>query len=233
LAAGLDRVGNQPVVDELEPGDVAGGREGGVDRRFVSVRPVIAEVVRDIVVDEHGGRLGARGIDHRVQYLVLDVDQLGGVARAGVVLRDDDGNRIPHVAGLAHREHGMGRLLHRAAVLAVDQPAAGQAAHAGCGEILAGEHGDHPRAGQGGRRIDAGDAGMGVRRTYEAGPGLARQHDVVGVATGSGQEALVLAPGDALADRRVRHVGHLHLPLLVIPQAVTPAACWTALTMFW
>ena len=78
--ARLHRVRDQPVVDDVELGDVRRLGERGVDRGLVAVAPVVAGVVGDLVV--HRRPLDARGlgdVDHRRQLLVVDLDQLGRV----------------------------------------------------------------------------------------------------------------------------------------------------------
>jgi hypothetical protein len=72
------------------------------------------------------GRL--RGVDDRRQLLVVDLDQLGRVLRLQIGLGDDERDLVADVAHLLPGEHRMRRLVHRLAVLAVDQPAARQPA---------------------------------------------------------------------------------------------------------
>ena len=124
-------------------------------------------------------------------------------------LGDDQRDLVADVAHLALRQHRMRRLLHRRAVLAVDQPAAGQAADLGVGQVGAGE--DVDDAGRLLRRVelDRADARVRMRRAQEHAVGLARQHDVVGVLAVAGEEAPVLAPAQALADRVLGRVGNL------------------------
>ena len=80
--ARLDRVRDQPVVDDVELRDVRGLGERGVDRRLVAERPRVALVARRAVVDLRRARLQrVDAVDDRGQHVVVDVDQLGGVLR--------------------------------------------------------------------------------------------------------------------------------------------------------
>ena len=196
--ARLDRVRDQAVVAELQRRDVRGLREGGLGARLVADAPVVALVVRRLVVHGAAGAEGAGGVDHRGQHLVVDVDQRRGGTGLLDRLGHDHGHAVADVAHLAVGQHRVLGLLHRRAVQAVDQPAAGQAADGL--EVLAGEDAHDPRGLGGGRGVERLDARMRVRRAQEGGVGLARQGDVVGVLALTGQEAGVLAPLDRLAD---------------------------------
>ena len=49
--ARLDRVGHQPIVDDVELGDVLGRLEGGIDRFGVAEVPLVDRIVRRDVMD--------------------------------------------------------------------------------------------------------------------------------------------------------------------------------------
>jgi hypothetical protein len=93
------------------------------------------------------------------------------------------------MANLLVRDDGMGRLLHGAAVFAVDQPATGQAADLALGNFRAGDHDHHALRGLGLADIDGLDARVRVGRTQEVGVCLTRQHHVVGVLAGTREES--------------------------------------------
>ncbi|MCY1357449.1 hypothetical protein D9M69_439430 [compost metagenome] len=126
--ARLDRVGDEPVVDDVQRGHVRGLGEGGIGGGLVAVAPGVAGVGRHVVVHQRRRRRGIGGADHGGQLFVVDLDLLGGVARLLQRLGDDQRHLVAHVAHLALCDHRVRRLFHRRAVDAVDQPAAGQAA---------------------------------------------------------------------------------------------------------
>ncbi len=94
--ARLDRVRDQPVVDDVELGDVRRLGERRVDRRLVAERPRVALVARRRVVDLRRARLQrVDAVDDRGQHVVVDVDQLGRVLRLVERLGDDQRDRSP------------------------------------------------------------------------------------------------------------------------------------------
>ena len=81
-AARLNRVGDEPLVVELQRGDVRGAGQGRVRGRLIAELPVEGRVVGHIVEQLRralGRRLGCR--DDRVQNFVLHGHQLGRVRR--------------------------------------------------------------------------------------------------------------------------------------------------------
>eukprot|EP00043_Microstomoeca_roanoka_P002426 m.38320 g.38320 ORF g.38320 m.38320 type:complete len:1021 (-) comp11478_c0_seq1:708-3770(-) len=160
--ARLHRVGDEPLVDQFQRGDMGGLGEGLVHGGlvFLDEAPVVAQVGRQVVM--HLGRaLGQRGlhVDDGGQVLDIELDRLGGVTRLFQRLGDDHGDGIADMAHLALGEDRMLGLLHRLAVFVGDLPAAGHAAHAL--EILRGEDADHAVHGFGGRGVDAVDLAVG------------------------------------------------------------------------
>ena len=195
-------------------------RERGVDRRLVAVAPVVADVVGDLVVHGRADRVGRAQVDHRWQLLVLDLDELGRVLGLEQRLGDDERDLVADVPHLALRQHRVRRLLHRRAVLAVDQPAARQATDLGLGEIGAGDDVDDAGRLLRSVELDRLDARVRVRAAQEDAVGLPRQGDVVGVVAGAGDEAPVLAAAQALPDRALRQVDLVHVAHDVLPQTV-------------
>src|SRR5690554_5555881 len=126
-----------------------GRSKGRVDGGLVAMRPVITEVAGDVVVDQRPRALRASQADDRAEDLVLDLDLLGSVPRTGVVFGDHQRDRVADMADLVDGKYRVRRLVHRSAVLAVNQPAAGQAADAGRREVRTREDGEHSRIGQG------------------------------------------------------------------------------------
>ena len=93
--------------------------------------------------------------------------------------------------------------------------------------ILAGEDLDHARHLLGRRGVDALDLGVGVRRAQEVGVGRARERQIVDIAAGPGQEALVFRPKNAGADSGGG--GHGYTPA----DFMAGAAARIAFTMLW
>jgi len=89
-------VGHQPVVDEIDLGDVIGLGKGGVGRRRIAERPIATEIARHIFIELR--RAGGRCRDnprHRRQDAVFDGDALGGVAGGLEAVGDDHRHRSP------------------------------------------------------------------------------------------------------------------------------------------
>ena len=204
--ARLHRIRHQPVVDELELGDVLGVLERGIGRVGVADVPVVDRVVRRRFVNERralGGGLG--GIDDRGQHLVIDHHLLGRVLGLRQRIGDHDGDRVADVIGLAGGDRRVRRHLHRRAVLRQHGPAADQIAELVLGELRAGEHaGDAGHAGRG-LGVDVPDLGVRVRRADEIDRGLARPADVVGVVAFAGDEAMVFLAAHWGADTGRTH----------------------------
>ncbi len=127
--ARLHGVRHQPVVDDVELGDVLGVGESGLGRLGVAEVPLVDRVVGDVGMDLRralGLRLGR--IDDRGQHLVVDLDLLGRVLALPDRLGDHHGDGIADAVDLRGRQRRMRRHLHRRAVLGMDHPAADQVA---------------------------------------------------------------------------------------------------------
>lgn len=209
--ARLDRIRDQPVIDDVELRHVRGFGKCRVGGRLVAVAPGVTGVVRHVVVDGGAGGIRSGGVHHGGQFVVFDVDHLDGVLGDLHRFSHHQRDLVAHVAHLALREHRVGRLLHRRAVDAVDEPAARQAVHLVGGQIVAREHGQHARMIACRIRIDVLDAGMRIRRAQECRIRLVRLDDVVRVLPGAGQEAEVFLALDGRADQLVvRFCGSVH-----------------------
>ncbi len=199
--ARLDRVRDQPVVAQIDLGDVGGAGERLVDCRLVAELPLVDRVARDLVVDQRLAlRAGVRGRDAGRQHLVVDRDQLGRVLGLRVGQGDHHGDVIADVARLALGQDRVRAGLHRAAVARVDHPAADQPAPPGRLDVVASEDREHARCCRRLALVDAVDLGVGVGRAHEVRVRLARPVDVVGVGPGAGDEAVVLLAPDRGAD---------------------------------
>ena len=109
--ARLHRVRHQPVVDDVELGDVLGRFERRLGRLRIAEVPLIDGVVRRHVVDLRCARSLRRGrIGHRRQHRVVDLDLFGCVARLRQRLRDHDRDRIADMAALPWASAGCGAI---------------------------------------------------------------------------------------------------------------------------
>ena len=199
--ARLHRVGDQPVVDDVELGHVLGAGKGRVSRRLVAQMPVIHDIVGGDVVHHRGALLRRRHhVDHRRQHRVVDHDRLGRVAGLRIGLGDHHRHMVADVADLALGQRRMATGAHRRAVLVVDHPAADQPADLVGHEIIAGENREHAGRRLGRGRVDAIEGGVGMRRAHEHRIGLAGLVDVVGVPALAGDEAEVFFAADWGAD---------------------------------
>ena len=196
--ARFDRVGDQAIVAERQLADVRRRLDRRVGAVAVAARPGVADVVGRGIVDRGAHALRGRRVDHRREHVVVHVDQIGRIARLIERLGHHEGDQVTDEERLVVAEDRMLGFDHRRVVGVLDQPAARQAAD--LAEVRAGVDAEHaPRLRRGGG-IDAEDLRVRVRRAHERGIGLLRQRDVVGVLTASGEEALVLATLDRLAD---------------------------------
>ena len=231
--ARLHGVGNQAIVDDVEPRDVLRAFDRRIHRLGVAEMPLIYRVPGRGLVDRRRAlRLGH--VDHRRQHLIVDLDLLGRVFALRGRFGDHHRDRIADIAGLARRDRRMRRHLHRRAVLGMDHPAANEIADLVGREIRAGEHGDHARHRGGRLGVDALDLGVRMRRAQEHRARFARPADVVGVLALAGDEAEVFLATHRRADSGRTHGGHSlnclierHAPFM----ARAPAAI--ALTMLW
>ncbi len=179
----------QPLIDDVNLGDVMRLGKGGIDRRLVADMPVEAGIVLGIRPDLGGTRLvGIGRRDDGRQLLVAHLNGFGCVAGLGQGLADDQRDLIADMTHTVLAQREMWRLDHWAAILAVDLPAAGNAALVVIG---AGENADDTGHGFCLRRVDLGDLGMGMRRAQDIGIGLARARDVIGIGAAAGQKTKI------------------------------------------
>ena len=100
--ARLDRIGADAIVDELERHHVLGAREGRVGRFLAAHHQRDRDIVRSAVPDNRRARLDRiLERDHGRQGLIVDRDQLGGVARLLQGLRHHKGDAVADRAHLA------------------------------------------------------------------------------------------------------------------------------------
>ncbi len=141
---------------------MVGVGEGGVGCVLAAEHQPEPDIaLRTIVPDLDGAILGRIfELDHRRQRLVLDLHQLGGIARLGGRLGDDEGDPVAdeaHLLGIEHRLEGAMPL--RGAEVLRHQMRGEAAELFGCG-VGAGEHTKHAGRGLGLGYVDADDAGI-------------------------------------------------------------------------
>ena len=194
------------VVDQLDLDFVAGGGEGRLDGGAIAQFPVEHQVVLDMRPDSwRAGLRRAHGVDDGRQRLVIDLDQLGGVARLIQCLGDDGGDRVAHIAGNIRRQRRARRISARAAVTVDQRDLAGNSAQPFRHQVGAGQHRDH--AGRGSRRldIDAQNPRMCMGRTQHMATQRILRHRIVGEAAPARQQSRILDPRNTLPDPEFRH----------------------------
>ena len=193
--APLHRMRAVAIGVEALPQDEGRPGKGAVDVSDGGRQPH-HRVVTELLVDE--GRPGLHrglGIDHRLERLVLDLDQLGAILGDVAAVGEHRRHRLADVADLADGharplallEHG-----RREDLLAERQTHGLERGR----DVLAGEDAAH--AGQPERRagVDAGDPGVRVRTADEGDVQGSRQPDVIHVLRLPAQEAWVFHPLD-------------------------------------
>jgi hypothetical protein len=213
--ARLHRHGREAVVLDAQLHHVLGLGEGGVGRLLVAEhQPEAGVALRAIVPHLHGAILGGLfEIDHRRQRLVVDLDQLGGVARLGERLGDDEGDAVADEAYLVGDQYRLKRAMPLGRAEVLGHQVGGEAAELVGRRIGAGEHREHAGRGLGLGGVDALDAGVRVRRQHGDPVAHAGQGNVIDVAPEPLQEALVFHAPHSLSDAEL---GHVRLPLFPV-----------------
>ena len=182
-----------------------GAGEGGVGRLLAAHHEGDRNIIWSAVPDNRSARLD-RVLEHHHgrQGLIVDRDQLGGVARLLHGLGHHEGDAVTDRPDLPARQDRPERAvtLRPSHILRHDRH---QASHLVGFGVGAGEHGEYPRSRLGRRRIDIFDTRMGVRRHHQHAVALQRHVDIVDIAAAAGDEAGVLEPGNRLADTEFCH----------------------------
>jgi hypothetical protein len=207
-AAGLHGRWVHPRVDDLLADDDVRAGEDGVGLGRVARLPVEDVVVGLPLVVADDGRIRVEcpaGVDDRGQVLVLDVDELEGVAGGVAVLGDDEGDLLALEAHLVGGQHGHGVGRQGRCPGEVESL-----------EVLAGDDGEHLRVREGLGGVDGDDPGVRQRRAQDRAVQHPGQHDVVEVAALAADEPRILLALDAaVPDRPVDRAGRrVGLPLL-------------------
>ena len=199
--ARLHRIDHDPVVDELEPGDVRGLRERLRDLLAVAVVIIERDIVRCLLIEHRRARPRGRfRIGDGRQRIDVDLDRLGRVLGLQQRLRHHEGDRIADKAHLVGRQRMARRLLHRRAVAIVERYDAFERAVAGRIEIGAGIDPEHARHGAGRRAVDPANDAVRVAAAHHHRIDLAGQADIVGVAAFAADQLGILGAQHRLAD---------------------------------
>ncbi len=199
--ARLHGVRHQPVVQDVELDDMRRLLERRGRLVGIAEIPVEDQVVLGFRVDLRRALVHRlRGIGDRLQFLVGDLDRLGGVARLALGVGHHDHHRVADIADLVEGQRRPCAHLHRRAVLGMDHPAADQIADAVGLQFLAGQHAVD--AGHGLRLLDVDllDLGMRVGAAHECRVFHSRHNHVVDIASGAGDEPFVFLARNACAD---------------------------------
>ena len=185
--------------------------EGRVGRLLVAEHQAERGVAHRVVVMDLGGAVLRRvlDVDHRLQRLVVDLHQFGGVARLGQRLGDDEGNAFADIARFVRNEERQERAVALGRAEILRHQVRGHGAELLGRDIGASQHGEHAGRGLGLRHIDALDAGVGVGREHVDAIGHGGQHHVVDVTSLPDQKALVFDPAHRLSDSELCHVDPL------------------------
>ncbi len=156
--------------------------EGLGDFAFIAVVEVERDIIRrDVIEHRRAGADGAGKIGDGGQGLDVEDDRFRGVFCLQQCFRHDEGHGIADKAHLVHRERGPGRALQGRAVAVGRLGFALKQAVAA--EIRARIDAEHSRHGARLRGLDRADHAMGMAAAHHHRIGLARQRDIVGVAT--------------------------------------------------
>ncbi len=228
--AGLEWSRVAPRVERVERDDLVGRGERRVGGLLVAALPVVDAVVGLVFLvgaDHRRVRL-ERTLrrHHRLERLVVDVDQLEGVLRDVGVLGDHRRDLLalePHLVGDEHRLGVVAHRRHPGEVVLRHQ--------------LAGHDGDHAGERLSARGVDRVELRVRVGAAQDRHVEHAGQLHVVDVVALAPDEAVVFDAADAVAQSAdLFGVGHRFVPPQALAGAAaaarSAAAAWIALTMF-
>jgi len=178
----LHRHTGDPLRPGLQPHDMRGTSEGLRRRRRITDLDVDADIVRHLIPqDRRAGRNRVGGADHHRQWLVGNVDQLGGILRRGDRLGGDERDRLADKARPIGRQRVMAGSDRRTiAQSRLDVGGCGETGivrdrtEPGGGVVAAGQHREHPWCGQRRPLAYRDDTGMRMWRSDEGGMHLPR-----------------------------------------------------------
>ncbi len=228
-AARLHVVGDDPVVDDLDPRDPCGADEGRVRGALRPSRTGEGDVGVELRPDQRRAVFqGALHVDHGRQRIVVDLDRLRCHLRVIERVGDDERDRIADMADGVEAKQRMPRSLLVGAVDLAKLDLTRQSRNVG--HIRAAEDQANPGHGAGGGEIADGDPGVAHGRAEHEGAERALGRVVVGEAAGTGDQRLVLLAADrgahAVLDRcRIIHGGNSarKAALFSLKRAIGPA----------
>ena len=185
--------------------------KGGVGRSPVAGLEQVRDVVGAFVPDRNFPFGSLRRIGHRGQNFVIDIDQLGGVARLRGGLGDDERDRLADIAHPPFGQPAMRPPEHRRPVRPLPLERHPHRAEPGRRQILAGIDRQHRRRRPRRRQVDRPDARVGVRRAQHKAVRLSRQADIVLKPPEPGQQPLVLEAPHRLPDPELAHFRSIRL----------------------
>ena len=230
--ARLHRDGGDALVEKADAGDACGFDEGQIHGLAPGATGIFGRgpVERGIAgcfgpeLERAGG--GFAGVDRHGQRRIFDGHRLCRVVRLRLGLGDDQSDGLSDVHHAFSGERGAHGAKRAGAILAYKRHVGRHARKVGAGEALGRDHGDDAGHAGGLGRIDAFDAGMGVRRTDEHRCSRSGGPDVVAEATAALQQRLILDAALpavlAGAPRRCLPIGtvHSHYPLANVHHCV-------------
>ena len=161
--ARLHRVGDQPVVAQLERDRVRGPGKGRLGRSFVTQLPVEGAVAGSLGMKlrRTGAKRGLHVDDDR-QFLVVDHHRFGSIAGKLTGVGNHQRHRLADITRGICGERVANADLDPAAVARSQRPAAWQRREVRREQVLAGHHLEHARHGQRCGGVDPGNPGMGI-----------------------------------------------------------------------
>jgi hypothetical protein len=202
---------SEACSEERQARDVGGVVDGARGGRGIPTFPVVAAIEGDAGVQVRRALGESRDrVDHEGPRRVVHRYRFGAILRSRRRRRDDDGDGLADVTHAVRRQGIPRRLREGRAVAAPDAAAPlgdqrRDRSDAIGHEIAPGEHAEHARHLERRRRIDRHDVGVRVGRAHERRVGLIRRIEVVGVASLTRQETIILASPDRRADTERGH----------------------------
>jgi hypothetical protein len=157
----------------------------------------------EVVVDDDAVGQGVFQVDHGLERLVSDVDQLERVARRGITRGEHTGDAVADVARLARGERVMRRILH----VLRDRPRAGHRCRPCISQVRAGVHGDDAVGTCGAARVDRRDPGVRIRTAQHGEVQCPGDVEIVGKASLAREQGGILAAKHPRAEHARRGGG--------------------------
>jgi hypothetical protein len=203
----LHRVDHDPVVGEVDLGDVMRPGEGCVDRGPVAVLPIEHAIAGGLFPHLRSALLQrVCQFAHGRQDVIIDLDQFSRVFRLFDGFGDDQSDVIADRAHVVLFQERVGRQRHLCAVARGQRCQAWNSAELVMLDVGAGENGEHALGLAGGRHVDRPDPGVRVRRAEDVGVGLVGYRHVVEVTAAAREQPLIFLAAHRLPDAELTHV---------------------------